>query len=599
MNGAWMFQPKRPLIIPFARIVASLRASFVVRRYFRDAVKMAKLKISSAAAPSLEDGEPFLSFIVPVYNTKPRYLRDLVESFHLQSNAGAACELILSDDGSTASGTINWLERLKGQAGIRVLRSSENGGIARATNRGVAAARGTWIGLLDHDDALAPYAAALIIDTLQRNADCQFLYTDEIIADGRLRPVDCFLKPAFDPVLLSGVNYINHLSLYRRDRLLEIGGLRSGFEGSQDYDLLLRYTAGLDERTILHLPYPAYLWRRDGASYSARFLKQATEAARKALGEHYGSVQEPASVGEARVADLHRVRFDKAPQEWPLVSVLIPSRDQLALISRTLEGLVTATDYPTLEIIVVDNGSTDQNVLDLYAHHAQTNPRFRVLMQPEPFNFSRSVNRGLEIATGSMILLLNNDVEITHPDWLTEMVSCMAYSHAGVVGARLLYPDMRLQHAGVIVGFSHLAGHWFVGEHADHPGPMGRLRVRQRFSAVTGACMLISRPCLRAVGTFDEEAFAIAYNDIDYCLRALEAGYQVIWTPFATLIHHESASRGSDVAPDKIERFRREQATLQKRHKTDVFEDRAINPWFSKDRSNPVISKLTELPDAR
>jgi GT2 family glycosyltransferase len=589
----------RRLIINFAQILGGLKARLAVRRLLSDAVRMARLRLGAAPMPLPQDTGPILSFVVPVYNTKPRYLKDLRDSFLLQVKTGGACELILSDDGSTNSDTLAWLSRYDGSAGVRVVRSPRNSGIAHATNRGVAVARGIWVGLLDHDDALAPFAAALIADTLRRNPDCQFLYTDEIIADARLRPVDCFLKPAWDPVLLSGVNYINHLAVYRRDRLLEIGGLRSSFDGSQDYDLVLRYTAGLDERSILHLPYPAYLWRRDGGSYSARFIKEATEAARRALGEKYGSPDAPAPVGEAIVPDLHRIRFDEMTKEWPLVSVVIPTRDQLALISKTLEGLLQETDYPAIEVILVDNGSTDQQVLDLYAHHAQAHPSLRVLMREEQFNFSRSVNRGLEIAAGSMILLLNNDIEVTKSDWLKEMVSCMAYSATGVVGARLLYPDRRLQHAGVIVGFGDLAGHWFVGEDADHPGPMGRLRVRQRFSAVTGACMLISRSCLETVGRFDEDAFAIAYNDIDYCLRAKAAGYHVVWTPFATLIHHESASRGSDVAPEKIERFRREQGNLQKRHKTDVFEDRAVNPWCSKDRSNPVISKLTDLPEAR
>ena len=564
-----------------------------------DAAQMAQLKLRAMPGSQSGGPSPLISFVVPVFNTKPRYLNDLMKSFRLQARAGATCELILSDDGSTDPATIAWLARYGAGEGVRVVRADENGGIAEATNRGVAAAHGIWVGMLDHDDALAPFAAALITDALRRKPDCQFLYTDEVITDGRLRPVDCFLKPAWDPVLLSGVNYINHLAVYRRERLLKIGGLRRGFEGSQDYDLALRYTADLDEQTILHLPYPAYLWRRDGSSYSARFLQQATQAARCALGEHYANKGAPAPVGEALTPDLHRIRFDQTQQEWPLVSVIIPSRDHLELISKTLSGLLEETDYPSMEIIVVDNGSSDQRVLDFYKQCARSHPAFRALLTQEPFNFSRSVNRGLEVATGSMVLLLNNDVEVTSRDWLKEMVSCMSYGRVGIVGAKLLYPDRSVQHAGVIVGFGHLAGHWFVGQPADFPGPMGRLYVRQRFSAVTGACMLISRDCLQAVGAFDEEAFAISYNDIDYCLRALITGRQVVWTPFATLIHHESASRGSDVVPEKIERFRREQANLQKRHATDVFEDRAVNPWWSKDRSTPVIVKLPHLPDAR
>ena len=570
-----------------------------IKKFQHDAARLARIQLAQGPSPPFGAEGLFISFVVPVFNTKPRYLNDLLESFKRQEQSGGVCELILSDDGSTYPATLAWLSRHSHSRDVRILRGAANAGIAEATNRGIGAAQGVWIGLLDHDDALAPFAAAVIMESLRRNPDCQFLYTDEVITDERLRPLDCFLKPAWDPVLLSGVNYINHLALYRRDRLLAIGGLRRGFEGSQDYDLVLRYTAGLDEGAVLHLPYPAYLWRRDGSSYSTKFLRQATQAARAALTECFSGGGAPVPVGEAVSPNLHRLRFDRIAQDWPLVSVIIPSRDHFDLISKTLTGLLDETDYPSLEIIVVDNGSVDPAVLDLYSLHGRVTPHFRAMVNEEPFSFSRSINRGLEVATGSMILLLNNDVEITSPDWLKEMVSCMRYGRAGIVGAKLMYPNNTLQHAGVIVGFWQIARNWFVGETADFPGPMGRLYVRQSFSAVTGACMLISRQCLEAVGKLDESSFAIAYNDIDYCLRAGAAGYRVVWTPFATLIHHESASRGSDVAPDKIERFQREQANLRERHATHVFEDRAINPWHSKDRSNPVISKLPCLPKAR
>ena len=279
--------------------------------------------------------------------------------------------------------------------------------------------------------------------------------------------------------------------------------------------------------------------------------------------------------------------------------MIIPSFERLDLTKKVLDDVYRVTDYPHLEVIVVDNGSRDPHLLALYETYAESHPGFSALMNHETFNFSRSVNRGFGACAGSMVLLLNNDVEVIEPGWLKEMVSCMRYHRVGIVGAKLLYPDATLQHAGVIVGFGQLAGHWFVGAEGDFPGPMGRLWVRQSFSAVTGACMLISRDCLDEVGLFDEEAFAVAYNDIDYCLRARTLGYRIVWTPFASLIHHESATRGSDVLPDKIERFQREQENLRERHATEVFEDPASNPWWSKDRSHPVIVQLTALPRAR
>lgn len=248
---------------------------------------------------------------------------------------------------------------------------------------------------------------------------------------------------------------------------------------------------------------------------------------------------------------------------------------------------------------MIDNGTTDARVLDLYDQTAKTAVSFKAEIKPAPFNFSRQVNRGIALATGELILLLNNDIAIIEPNWLREMVSCFSYPDTGIVGARLLYPSRRLQHAGVIVGLGGLAGHWFMDRREEVPGPMARLHVRQSLTAVTGACMLISRHCIDQVGTFDEEGFAIAYNDIDFCLRAVSKGFRVIWTPFATLIHHESASRGSDETRANRERFKRDKNRLRERHNTGTFEDRAFSPWYRRDRSEPAEFLPDRLPKAR
>lgn len=578
----------------FRRRFAAVQGTAAHFRYVND-LAAAVQKQRPVLRNSSDD--PLISIVVPVYDTKPRYLADLISSFE-QQPAGL-CELVLSDDGSTSPQTCKWLDSHARTAGVSILRAGQNRGIAAATNLGIAHAAGRWIGLVDHDDALAPFAACQIAKALDSAPACQFLYTDEVITDRRLRPVDYFLKPAWDSVLLSGVNYINHLSVYRRDRLLKIGALRDGFQGSQDYDLLLRYTRGLRREEILHLPFPAYLWRRDGTGFSAKYLEIATTNARRALAQTYARGPRLAIVDRALSPDLHRVRFDLARHEWPQVSVVIPSRDARPLIAKTLEGLNWLTDYPNLEIIVVDNGSTDPQVPALYERYRRGQIPFSAHVEPEEFNFSRSVNRGMAMAKGEAVLLLNNDIEILERGWLKEMVSCLDYPETGIVGAKLLYPDRTVQHAGVIAGLGGLAGHWFIGHDESFPGPMGRLSVRQSLSAVTGACMLISRACLVRTGLFDEKVFGIAYNDVDYCLRAIGQGFRVVWTPFATLVHHESASRGSDEVRERIERFRRDQGNLRARHRTDEFEDRAFNPWYSKDRSDPVPILLERLPCAR
>jgi len=547
--------------------------------------------------PSMMKDAPFISFVVPVYNTPEPYLNDLLESFHRQP-AGSA-ELILCDDGSTSPATLAWLSRHETATDMRIVRNAKNVGIAGATNAGIATARGEWISFVDHDDALARYAVQLIAQAAHENPDCKFIYTDEVVTDDKLKPVAYFFKPAYDEALLSGVNYINHLSCYRRERLIALGGLRTGYDGSQDYDLLLRYLRGLKPHEVKHLPYPAYRWRRSARTFSVQFLNRATENARRVLAQRYGCGDAMPVVSEALTKTLHRVRFDTIMPQWPRVSVVIPNRDSFALISRVLADLRQRTNYPDMEIIVIDNGTTDRNVLDLYDRTAREMAAFKFQIEPMPFNFSRQVNRGIALASGELILLLNNDIEVLEGDWLREMVSCFSYPDTGIVGARLLYPSRRLQHAGVIVGLGGLAGHWFIDRPEKFAGPMARLHVRQSLSAVTGACMLISRACIERVGAFDEEGFGIAYNDIDFCLRAVSNGFRVVWTPFATLIHHESASRGSDETRANRERFKRHKDRLRRIHNTQKFEDRAYSPWYARDRSEPAARVLDRLPKAR
>lgn len=530
---------------------------------------------------------PWLSIVVPVYNAPARYLDDLVQSFLAQKEAGA--ELILSDDASTSQETRRWLAKPPSQAAIRIVRNAANSGIACATNAGLAEAGGRWVTLLDHDDVIAPHALRLVREALARNPDALFLYTDELVVDDALRATGLMLKPAYDPVLLTGVNYINHFSFYRRDRLTAIGDLRTGYDGSQDYDLLLRYLEGITREQVLHLPYPAYWWRRTGHTYSRTFLEAATKAARTAIADRFAREGVPVHVEGAITETLHRVMFDHAEADWPKLSVIIPSRNGFDLISRVLSDLFDKTDYPTLEVIVIDNGSTDPRVMELYKSYARHFPDFSAHIEVEPFNFARAVNKGISLASGEHFLILNNDVEVIEPTWLKEMVSCLSFPETGVVGAKLLYRNGKIQHAGVITGFGGLAGHWYLNKSRTFGGPLNRLHVRNSMTCVTGAVMLLSGDCARTVGAWDEHSFAIAYNDVDYCLRAYKAGFNVVWTPFACLYHHESVSRGSDLAGERRTRFEREKNNLRRIHNTDAFLDPAINPAYDCRHSDPAV----------
>lgn len=572
------------------------RKSISVPEHFAAVVRLAGRDAPPIPSSELVDG-PIISFVVPVLNSPAAYLNDLLRSFRQQPRGAA--ELVLSDDGSTAPETRAWLVEHERDSGVRIIRSEKNRGIALATNSGIEIARSKWVGLLDHDDALTPGAVQLIAQTARDNPACKFIYTDEVVTDERLKPTGYFHKPAYDGVLLSGVNYINHLSCYQRDRLAAIGGLRAGFDGSQDYDLLLRYLDGLGADEIKHLPYPAYCWRRTPRSFAALFLDTATMNARRALAERYRQNARDAIIDRAIGKNLHRVRFDMMKDNWPRVSVVIPNIDSFRLMSRVLADLTERTSYTHLEIIVADNGTTDEHVLELYEAYRSGAVPFKACIEAAPFNFSRQANRGIALATGELVLLLNSDIEVIEPEWLREMVSCFAYPDTGIVGARLLYPNHRIQHAGVIVGLGGLAGHWFSNQRADHPGPMARLHVRQSLTAVTGACMLISRRCLDVVGPFDEKNFGIAYNDVDFCLRAGARGFRTVWTPFATLIHHESATRGSDEHGSNHERFALDKEALKRRHHTGSYQDRAFSPWYTRDRAEPALVVLDHLPKAR
>lgn len=552
--------------------------------------------LASKVPPNLHlEDDPWLSVVVPVYNAPARYLEDLIGSFERQDQHG--WELILSDDASTSVETIEYLSAVAKRSNVVVIRNARNGGIAVATNSGLEKARGRWISFVDHDDLLAPHALKIIRRSLDHHPDAQFLYTDELVVDEKLKAKGVMLKPAYDPVLLSGVNYINHMSFYRGDRLKEIGYLRTGYDGSQDYDLLLRYLDGLDAREVLHLPYPAYWWRRSNTTYSRTFLDSSTANARKAITESFGRRGVKVSVGKALTETLHHPVFEI--DTWPKLSIIIPSINSPGLIARILEDLYERTDYPDFEVVVVDNGTTDSDTLGIYDRYRRERGNFIADITPGRFNFSRSVNRGRQIASGEHFLVLNNDVEVIDAGWLKEMVSCLLMQGTGIVGAKLLFPDRNIQHAGVMVGFGGLAGHWYLNRPADYGGPMNRLHVRNSMTCVTGAVMLISGKCWSDVGSWDEKHFAIAYNDVDYCMRARRAGYRIIWTPFACLYHHESASRGAEVGETKRARFDQEKQHLRNIHETQGFDDPASNPNYTKDRSVPSLCMPQFLHEAR
>ena len=412
--------------------------------------------VRDAMRESLAERElPLISFVVPAYNTQPEHLNDLLASFAVEDAPYA--ELILVDDGSTSAATKDAFTRVSRISGVRLETLPRNAGIAAATNAGIATARGDWVSFIDHDDAFVTGAIAIIAQAIADHPVATFFYTDEVVTNAALKLTGSFCKPAYDSVLLSGLNYINHFSVFKRARLATIGGLSVDCEGSQDYDILLRYLVDAQPGSVVHIPFFAYAWRRGEESYSSIFRERSVANARRALKRAYVIGRRDVEVDAAALPDLHRVRFITAAR--PSVSVVIPNRDSPALITRLVADLETRTHYPDFEIVVSDNGTTDPEVLAFY--EARRGGRFGVDLVREPFNFSRMCNRGARCAKGDTILFLNNDIEVIEPDWLAEMVECLAFKSTGIVGAKLLYPNGKVQHAGVIVGLGEYAGHWY------------------------------------------------------------------------------------------------------------------------------------------
>lgn len=497
---------------------------------------------------------PLVSVLMPVHDPSPKVLRAALAS--LRAQIYPHWELCAVDDASTDPAVGRLLARAAAsEPRFRVLRRGENGHIARATNDALAMARGAWCALLDHDDVLAPDALYEVARAAREDPDLVLVYSDEDKVDGLGHRFEPHFKADFDRELLYGQNYINHLTAIRTDALRAAGGLRPGFEGSQDHDLLLRLTAGLDPARIRHVPRVLYHWRAAGGSgtFSDRALER-TEAARlRALQEAAAAVGARAERGPEGFGRL----VYPLPAPPPTVSVIIPTRDRADLLEVTLDGLLRRTDYPAIEVVIVDNDSREPKTAELFAR-LRADPRVRVVPVPGPFNFSDLSNRGAAAATGPVLLFLNNDIEVIEPDWLTEMVRHAVRPGIGAVGAKLLYPDRTIQHGGIVLGIDGVAGHSHLGMPDADPGYFARMVIAHEVSAVTGACLALRAETFAAVGGFDAEALKVAFNDVDLCLKIRAAGHRIIWTPFAKLIHHESKSRGPEDTPEKKARFEAE-----------------------------------------
>lgn len=521
---------------------------------------------------------PLISVLIPVYNTPERWLRKAIES--VQTQTYRHWELCLANDASPSEHIRPFLDQLAGSEGrIKLIHRQRNGHISAASNSALELATGEFIALLDHDDELAPNALFEVVASLNRNREVDLIYSDEDKIDEAGRRLEPYFKPDFLPDLYLGQNYTSHLSIYRAAVMRAVGGFREGYEGSQDWDLALRVIDSIGEKRVRHIPKILYHWRAIPGS-TALLLSEKNypvEAARRALADHFSRKKQAVELVTVP-GDHWRVKYP-LPSPAPRVSLIIPTRNRVGLLQQCIESILAKTTYPDYEIVVVDNASDEPATL---AYLRDSEKRgIRVLRYEKPFNYSAINNFAVRHVSGEIIGLLNNDLEVINNGWLDEMVSQAVRPEIGCVGAMLYYPNDRIQHAGVIVGLGGVAGHAFRDFPRGTPGYFNRARLAQNYTAVTAACLVLRKSIYEQVGGLDEQALAVAFNDIDFCLKVRAAGYWNLWTPFAELYHHESASRGAEDTPEKHDRFRSEVETMLKRWKNELLHDPAYNPNLS------------------
>lgn len=518
---------------------------------------------------------PLISIVMPCYNANPVWLRDAIESVRRQIYPH--WELCIADDASPSVETRQVLaEYAASDSRIKVVFRSKNGHIVEASNSALELASGEWIALMDHDDLLTEHALFWIADCINHSPAAQLIYSDEdkIDEDGvRSSP---YFKSDWNIDLFYSQNMFSHLGVLRADLVRSVGGFRLGMQGSQDWDLVLRCVERVQSSQILHVPRVLYHWRihADSTANSLDAKPYAIIAGEKAINDH---LERQGVSGRAEhVGTGYRVRYS-LPPDLPLVSLIIPTRNGLDLLRQCVDSILARTSYDNYEIIIVDNGSDDQNTLD-YFESLSNSDLIRVIRDDREFNYSALNNMAVAHAKGEIVGLINNDIEVISPEWLSEMVSLAIQPDVGAVGARLWYPDRTLQHGGVVLGVGGVANHAHKGSSKGDLGYFGRAQLIQSFSAVTAACLVVKKDRYLAVNGLDEENLKVAFNDVDFCLRLREAGYRNVWTPYAELFHHESATRGADSTPEKQERFTREVNFMLTRWDSLLKTDPAYSP---------------------
>ena len=480
---------------------------------------------------------PKISFVVPLYKTPEKYLRRLTESFQEQTYSN--WELCFSDGSGAQSPLTELLKELTAKDNrIKYVSHEESLQISENTNSAIEIATGDFIAFADHDDELTPNALFECVKAINEKPQTLVIYTDEdkMSMDGH-KFFQPHFKPDYNPDLLCTVNYICHLFVVSRKVIEKVGGLRSEFDGAQDYDFVLRCVEAVKDEEICHIPKILYHWRchEDSTAENPESKLYAFEAGRRAVQAHYERTGIHAEVFEGEYLGLYRTKFIR--DHDPLISIIIPNKDHIDDLKRCMESIEQKSTYKNYEYIIVENNSTDSATFEYYKKLEAENPKVRMVYWDGVFNYSAINNYGASFAKGEYLLLLNNDTEIINPDCLEELLGYCMRKDVGAVGARLYYEDDTIQHAGVVIGFGGIAGHCFVQQKRGTTGYCHRIICAQDYSAVTAACMMVKKSAFDAVGGLSEE-LAVAFNDIDFCMKLRKAGYLIVYNPYAELYHY-------------------------------------------------------------
>ena len=566
------------ILRPVARLVSSLRANGVratlhkVKLHFLRLTRLKQLRRDnqsriSAKERALQERTVFdrdirFSILVPLYNTPTRFLEEMIDSVVEQTYP--RWELCMAD-GSDEDHT-NVMEMVKKRAArdprIRYQRLEENLGISENTNRCIEMATGDYFALLDHDDVLHPSALFEVMRVIcDKGAD--FVYTDEITFSRKVSRAYCpHYKPDFSPDLLRSYNYICHFVSFSRELFERIGGFRSEFDGSQDYDMTLRLTE--QARCIVHIPRILYFWRAHASSVASGISAKpyTIAAAKRALEEHLDRLGLEGTVTDSRIPSTYRIRYRL--NNRPHISIIIPNMDHAETLKKCIDSVEKRSTYANYEILIVENNSKKKGTFKYYKTVMGQYANVRVIEWIGAFNYSAINNFAVREARGEYLIFLNNDIEILSPNWIEEMLMFAQRRDVGAVGMMLYYPDNTVQHAGVILGIGGIAGHSHKYFDRRESGYMSRMTLAQNLSAVTAASMMVRASVFCEVGEFDE-SLAVAFNDVDLCMKIRRAGYLIVFTPYAEAYHYESKSRGAEDTPQKRARFSGEVARFREK----------------------------------